>query len=745
MANRNSAWGIEVGANALKAVHLVRSGDNINLAHYEVMPFKQILTTPDLNVDEQIQLMLDEFQTRHDLTKSNVLVSLPGHSAFARFAKLPPVEPKQIPSIVKFEAQQQIPFPIDQVEWDYQVFQEEDSPDVQVGIFAITKDRVAEVLNNYRASNLRIDGMTLSPLAVYNALAFDWDLDEDSAGLILLDIGTTSTDLIIVEPGGIWLRTMPIGGTNFTNALMKAFKLPFTKAEKLKREARTSKYAKQIFQAMRPVFADFVQEIQKSLGYYQSINRDADLKQLVGMGSTFRLPGMQKFLKQQLQLDIIRIEEFKQVEVDEKIASNLAEDAINLMTAYGLAVQGLDLEEVDANLIPKATLKQRVWKSKQPWFLAASILLLLTGIGVIVSEQISKARFEQGFEQIVPGTQQPISDYVSQVISKGNEYQQRINTIQAKDNRRQIEQLRELALYQDLWPKIIEDISLATQQLEPDKTLWSSNYSAWEAADFSKSKRIFITELKPTYKPPQQQVYGTPAAPGGNPNMGNANNMGDPSMQPGMQPGQSGMPATPPAASTGNKQPTYTVVIKGFHLNTERYGEALTEEFKKTLSEINTGDSAKTRLYRPYEIKNVEVIAGPTQMPYAPVETTGTTTTKPRMGGGFGDEDRRFGGGGFGDEPGQNKPTINLDPAEVINFNRQIERASQIMYKQDGTPRDVYRFTISFDVVIESKDEVKQEISKALQPTEDTEQTDPETSTSLKTTPTDPTRQGGRL
>ena len=132
--------------------------------------------------------------------------------AFARFAKLPPVEPKKIPDIVKFEAVQQIPFPIDQVEWDYQVFAQEDSPDVEVGIFAITKERVNQFLNNYRAVKLNVDALTLSPLAVYNGLAHDMNLKDDGEGVILMDIGTTSTDVIIAESGRIWLRTLPIGG-----------------------------------------------------------------------------------------------------------------------------------------------------------------------------------------------------------------------------------------------------------------------------------------------------------------------------------------------------------------------------------------------------------------------------------------------------------------------------------------------------------------------------------------------------
>ena len=149
--------------------------------------------------------------------------------------------------------------------------------------------------------------MTLSALAVYNAVAYDLELGPDTSGVIFMDIGTSSTDVIIAEGTNVWLRTLPMGGNHFTEALVRAFKLSFTKAEKLKREATTSKYARQIFQAMRPVFADLMQEMQRTLGFYQTVNRDANVYRLVGIGSSFRLPGMQKLLSQQLQVEVSRL------------------------------------------------------------------------------------------------------------------------------------------------------------------------------------------------------------------------------------------------------------------------------------------------------------------------------------------------------------------------------------------------------------------------------------------------------
>ena len=124
--------------------------------------------------------------------------------------------------------------------------------------------------------------------------------------MAILDIGTQNADLIVAEGGSLWTRNIPIGGNNFTEALFKTFKVSFRKAENLKRDAAKSKYARQIFQAMRPVFADLVAEVQRSIGFFTSSRRGVQLNKLIAMGTAFKLPGLQKFLQQNLGMDVIR-------------------------------------------------------------------------------------------------------------------------------------------------------------------------------------------------------------------------------------------------------------------------------------------------------------------------------------------------------------------------------------------------------------------------------------------------------
>lgn len=384
MAASNVSWGIEIGAGGIKAIQLEVSGDRVNVLDFAVIQHKKPLSSPDTNADDVLRVSLGQFMSQVDLAGAAVVLSVPGHSAFARFAKLPPVEPKKVPDIVKFEAVQQIPFPIDEVEWDYQTFVSPDSPDIEVGIFAIKRSWMKDRLALFADVNLVPDVVTLSPVAAYNAMAYDLAFTEQTPGTIILDIGTTSTDLVVAEAGRVWIRTFPIGGHHFTEALVSAFKLTYPKAEKLKREAEDSKHARHVFQAMRPVFSDLTQDVQRSIGYYQSLHKDADLKRLIGIGSTFKLPGLRKYLKQQLGLDVYRVEQFKRLSMEGPRGAELQNESVALMTAYGLAIQGLGLSALNANLMPSGQIRESMWKKKVKWFGVAAGVAAATGASMFI-------------------------------------------------------------------------------------------------------------------------------------------------------------------------------------------------------------------------------------------------------------------------------------------------------------------------------------------------------------------------
>ena len=371
MANPQAVWGIDVGGCALTAIKLRASADGtVEILADEYVEHAQILSQPDADRHALIATALEKFLSHHDLSKDAVVVSVPGQHTLARFTKLPPVAPKRIPDIVRYEADQQIPFNMDEVIWDYQVFEQEDLPDIEVGIFAMRRELVREHLLHFEQAAIEPIAVQPAPLAVYNAVSFDGGLSDETT--IILDIGADNTDLIIATPHNLWTRTIPIGGNHCTDALVKSFKLTFAKAESLKRSAETSKYRRQILQAMRPVFADLVQELQRSVGFYSSTHRDAQIQKVFGVGNAFKLPGLQKYLEQNLGMTVQCPDKFKKAAPGSPgWGGALVEQLPSFWAADGLALQGADLTKVNSNLLPAEIARQAVWRRKRPAFAAA--------------------------------------------------------------------------------------------------------------------------------------------------------------------------------------------------------------------------------------------------------------------------------------------------------------------------------------------------------------------------------------
>lgn len=380
MASVKSVWGIDIGRCALKAVKLRIGGDGeVELVAHDYVEHPKILSQPDADREELIANALEKFLSRNDITNDKIAISVPGQQTLARFAKLPPVDDKRIPDIVRYEADQQIPFDMDEVIWDYQVFKEEGSPDVEVGIFAMKREQIRAHLLPFEQSGIEPILVQAAPLSVYNAAHFE-GLLKPGETTILLDVGAETTDLIIGTPHSLWTRAIPIGGNRFTEALVKAFKLSFSKAEKLKREAAQSRYARQIFQAMRPVFNDLVQELLRSIGFYSTTHRGAKIERVLTFGNACKLAGLVKYLQQNLGYTVEEPHSYVKLSGSEAAkAPQFTSELLSFAVSYGLALQALDQSRIMSSLLPVEIAKQVVWRKKRPFLAAAAACMVLAG------------------------------------------------------------------------------------------------------------------------------------------------------------------------------------------------------------------------------------------------------------------------------------------------------------------------------------------------------------------------------
>ncbi|MCH2161952.1 MAG: type IV pilus assembly protein PilM [Phycisphaerales bacterium] len=492
MAGNKSAWGIEVGSYAVKAMRLERTGDEVQIMDFAYVPHKKPLSTPDLDVDEMVRLTLGQLMSQKSIEGERVVMSIEGRSSFSRFAKLPPVEAKKIPDIVKFEAVQQIPFPIEEVEWDSKTFLSEDSPETEVGIFAIRRDELERRLALWAEHGLTPDVVTVGPVALFNAVHYDLQAEPTSTPVVTLDIGTSASDLVVADGEQCWIRTFPIGGSDFTEAIAESFKLSYSKAERLKRDSATSKYAKQIMQAMRPVFGDLLQDVQRSLSHYENQHRGAQLNTVLGVGSTFKIPGLRKFLGQQLQVGVGRLDEFRRIRVEGRMAADFASHTVNMATAYGLALQGVGLAEIEVNLNPAHAVREQMWARKTKWFVAAAGVAVAASALLFVRPIIDRAAFASG--------QAEAANDLNSVVNQGKKHKGKLDELARSNNLGfTATNMERLLDDREIWPHLMHDAisSVASAGAQPE--LLSSDLEKIKSIPAGSRRLAMLEDLQGSY------------------------------------------------------------------------------------------------------------------------------------------------------------------------------------------------------------------------------------------------------
>src|SRR5438270_202058 len=178
MALPTGVWGIDIGQCALKALRLEMIDGQVTATAFDYVEHPKILSQPDADPDQLTREALETFLSRNTIKGDQVAMSIAGQSGLARFVKLPPVEEKKIADIVRFEAKQQIPFPLEEVVWDYQkissgVVTDGFALDTEIGLFAMKRDMINRSLQHFRDVKVECHIVQMSPLALCNFVSYD--------------------------------------------------------------------------------------------------------------------------------------------------------------------------------------------------------------------------------------------------------------------------------------------------------------------------------------------------------------------------------------------------------------------------------------------------------------------------------------------------------------------------------------------------------------------------------------------
>ncbi len=444
-------------------------------------------STGDTDASAYIVSAVRDLMREHHMRRAPLLMTLSGQAVFPRYVKLPPVTGDKLDQIVRYEAEQNVPFPIDQVVWDYELIGDASSGEQNVMLVAVKTENVRELTDCVVAADLEPEIVDVAPMALYNTVRYNYpDLDGCT---MILDIGARSTNLIFLEDERIFSRSIPVAGNTITQELAKDFQISFDDAEKLKRQhafvalggvsAAEDETADRVSKIVRNVVTRLHAEANRSINFYRGQQSGAPPKRVLLTGGSSIIPYMDTFFREKLKVEVEYLNPFVNVAVSEQIDTAQAAEKLYLLgEVVGLALRRALKCPVEINLMPPEPIQKKTFRRRIPYFAvsAAALLLALLGWG-----------FHVNVEDGMLGRQSSVVEKRIKTLKADSGNWQQFN-VERVEIEAETERLAALIAQRTQWSEILTTIDEC--QLDG---MWVRRLEAVEGADKGSVKRVRIT------------------------------------------------------------------------------------------------------------------------------------------------------------------------------------------------------------------------------------------------------------
>ena len=384
MAESQTTVALNIGSQRISmAVFEVSKTGGLVLKGYDS---ESVVADPSMDASRiaQTRIAISDLVERLKVAKSKARYAISGQAVFTRFVKLPPLQEDNIEQLVTFEAQQHVPFPLQEVVWDYELI--EGATEKEVVIVAIKGDALDEINAAVNEAGLGTSEVDVAPMALYNAFRSTYGHPEEP--ILLIDIGAKTSNLLYIEGKRFFTRSIAIGGTSVTAAIAKEYNVPFLEAEHQKVSnglvALGGGHTEQMDEAVaalamviRNALSRLPAEIARTTNYYRSQHGGSAPRRVLLAGGGANLPYTLEFFHEKLNLPVEYFNPVRNVAIGKGVDPAIVQREGHLMgELVGLGLRGIGKSEINIDLVPVVVEQSRAADRRKPFLIAASAALL---------------------------------------------------------------------------------------------------------------------------------------------------------------------------------------------------------------------------------------------------------------------------------------------------------------------------------------------------------------------------------
>lgn len=463
--------GLDIGSRFVKLVELKNIGDNIILNKFGI---KEIPKDLKLDRDKVVFQLISQLLSEHKIKLRNVNICATGQAVFIRFVKLLQTKEDKLKQTMKFEAQNQIPFPLNEVAWDWSLLDASKKATKSAVIVAIKKTLVDEAVSKLKAIKLSTRIIDISPLCLYNCMAFNEDYNAEVLGAVL-DIGARASNLVVFKKGNIWIRSFPIA-------------------------------VERIEEAKDQGIDELIGEIERSIEYYflqagEAFQGEKKLGELILTGGGSAIEGLEARLSERLNVRPKVLDPFRKLRVSKEMFSGLQEKGIKnqFAVAVGLALRGLTPLKIEINFLKEILFQSYISRQKNLYarlsIVMAALVVISLSIFMRQDYAVKRAKLNK----------------IDSILDLYGTYEPKIQELQAKEDilKEKINILYQTANSRAIWLSVFKTIS----EILP-KEVWITDVSGIVSLEKSGLGRLDLGGKALSYQAVNNFVSNLKSSPG---------------------------------------------------------------------------------------------------------------------------------------------------------------------------------------------------------------------------------------
>ena len=336
-----NAIGLDIGSSYIKVLEL-----NESKGKYSIVNFGMKKLPPEAIVEK-----IKELWSVNRIRNKDVALSVSGHSVIIKKISLPEMTPEELEESIQWEAEQYIPFDINDVNIDVQILNPvgDEAGQMEVLLVAAKKDMINDYTAIVQEAGLNPVVMDVDSFAIENAFELNYDLSPEDT-VVLVNIGASIININVLRAGiTAFTRDITLGGNQYTEEIQKQLNVSYEEAEALKiggdivRDSQAV-VPEEVEGIIRSVSENVATEIQRSLDFYAATSTEDEISRIFLSGGSARIPGLTRTIQDKTGLPVELVNAFRKAEINERDfnIAFLNEVAPMAAVAVGLALRRAD-------------------------------------------------------------------------------------------------------------------------------------------------------------------------------------------------------------------------------------------------------------------------------------------------------------------------------------------------------------------------------------------------------------------